>query len=88
MYTGGQMLETYPENCHFVPLSGTAGMTSRRQKQIRKSLHDKLMGTGSWGSWTIIGASGMKCPKTATVIASDVHYLKPIYSVALSLPSR
>jgi hypothetical protein len=82
------MLETDPENCHIVPLSDAAGMTSRRQKQIRKSLHDKLLGADLGGSGTINVASGMKCSKTATVIASDVHYLKPMYSVALNLLSR
>jgi hypothetical protein len=82
------MLETYPENRHFMPLSATAGMTSTRQSRIRKSFQAKRIGADLWRSWTIKSPGGMKGPKTATVIASDVHYLKPMYSVALRLPSR
>jgi hypothetical protein len=70
VYTSGQMLEIGPENCHFVPLWGTPGVTAGCQSSIGKTFGAKQIGPDTGCSRAIKMPRGMRRPRTDTSISA------------------
>jgi hypothetical protein len=50
-FTGEHVLETHPENCHFVPLSPWSGQLEWGQGALNKSFQDEKIGRHDDSRW-------------------------------------